>query len=229
MGNDRRLKTLPLPWWLILGQMGGALLLGSGFLSVWIPHEVAGLAILGVDFLTYVKLLPGMELTSAVKSPLVWSLPLVTSSLVVSQGAWCCALPAGRLRVWALMLRLIAWSAALYFALQILPLDWLPSNLLWRSNLMQTAGTALCVALAFTAPVSGSFLMAHGHFWIPWLSLGTVTTAVWLRNPYLPWFSELYRQTLDMGYGPPVMLAGAVTLIALQIGLFLFRWNEKRQ
>lgn len=198
--------------WPGLGYVAGSLCLGGGYLLLWIPHEVAGLAILGIDFLTYIKLLPADRLPAWSRMPLLWSLPLVTASVTLGQVIWW---PSWRLfrtgwREW--LFRIPVSVLALYLALQILPLDWAPGNLFWPTNRIQTICATGCAGLVCLGPVTSTLIMNQARLWLPWLSLSALGTLAAGQQIYLPFFEALYRQELSPGPGPFVLMAGALLL-----------------
>lgn len=201
------------------GYIAGALCLGWGLHAVWIRHEVAGLAVLGNDYLTYVKVLPVQDFAYWHRAPLLWSLPWTAVSVPLSQSAWWRSwLPfPSALGEWGLRLSLTLLS--LYAALQILPLDWTPRNLAWPSNRVQTLCAAGCCALALFGPVTGPWVMRHAAWWLPGLCLAALGT-VWIGQiAYLPYFADVYRQELAPGPGPFLTALGALILAGTRLVL----------
>lgn len=194
-----------------------ALLAAWGYLSVWVPHPTAGLKVLGVDLLTFCKLFTGAQIPWPWQNPVFFVLPLVTASLGLSQLGWFADAPAHWHRTVVWSVRLTLWIASLYAALQILPLDWKPSNLLWTSNLLQTAGFAFCTGCALLAPLTAPTLTALARWWLPPAALAAATAHVAFLVAYLPEFARLYRQPLQPGPGFYGMALGLAVLIVAAI------------
>lgn len=200
--------------WLI---PAAALLVAWGYLSVWVSHPVAGLKVLGVDLLTFCKLFTGAQIPWPWQNPAFFVLPLAVASLTLSQLGWFADAPGQWHRAVVWSVRLVMWLASLYVALQILPLDWKPSNLLWTSNLLQTAGFAFCTGLALLAPLTSPPLTAWARWWLPPAALSAATAHAAFLVAYLPEFARLYRQPLQPGPGFYEMALGLAVLIIAAI------------
>ena len=196
MAFKQQPTVTPLSTW---GMLAGALGLGWGFLAVWIPHEAAGLAVLGVDFLTYIKLLPRVFMPGVLYMSWPWCLPLLTASVTVSQFTWSrnVGLTGSPVLTWCV--RLALTGMALYFCLHILPLDWSPANLLWPSNRVQTVLFCIGTGIAVIGPLSGTIFMQRVHWWLPLMALGSLATVPAAFFVFLPVFSQLYGQPLMPG------------------------------
>ena len=192
---------------------GAALLVAWGYFSVWVPHPVAGLKVLGVDLLTYCKLFTGAQIPWPWQNPAFFVLPLVTASLALSQLGWLADAPGHWRRAAVWCVRLAFWTASLYVALHILPLDWKPSNLLWTSNLLQTVGFAVCTGLALLAPLTAPVLTALARWWLPPAGLAAVAAQAAFLTAYLPEFARLYRRPLEPGPGFYLMTLGVALLV----------------
>ncbi len=190
-----------------------ALLAAWGYLSVWVPHPVAGLKVLGVDLLTFCKLFTGAQIPWPWQNPVFFVLPLATTSLTLSQLGWLADAPDDWHRAVVWSGRLALWIASLYIALQILPLDWQPSNLLWTSNLLQTAGFAFCTGCALLAPLTAPALTSLARWWLPPAALAAATAHAAFLVAYLPEFARLYRQPLQPGPGFYGMALGLAVLM----------------
>ncbi len=183
--------------------------------TLWIQHDVAGLAVLGLDYLTFIKILPAEDFTGWHRAAWVWSLPLTAASGLASQLAWAEGWlprgPTGLKWVSRVLLALVAG----YTAMQILPLDWSPGNLLTPTNLVQTLNFLMCTGLIAMAPLTGPWLIQRGHWWLPVAAVGCVPAVALGYFVYLPYFAHLYRQELVPGPGPVyVMVASLLVLTA---------------
>ena len=214
MDQGTRVAALPLP---ALGTLLAAFGLGWGYISVWIPHEAAGLAVLGVDFLTYIKLLPAADMPVVFRMSWLWCLPLLTASVTLSQAVWSQKIRGTGSPVLNWCGRLLLIALALYFSLHVLPLDWSPDNLIWPSNRFQTVIFFLSTGLAATGPLTGSALMQKAHWWLPILALGSLVTALAALVSFLPVFRTLYAQVLVPGPGFYVSCFSALCLAGLSI------------
>jgi hypothetical protein len=194
-----------------------ALLVTWGYFSVWVPHPVAGLKVLGVDLLTFCKLFTGAQIPWPWQNPAFFVLPLAAASLTLSQLGWLADAPGHWHRAVVWSMRLAFWLASLYAALQILPLDWKPSNLFWTSNLLQTAGFAFCAGFALLSPLTSPPLTALARWWLPPAALAAAMAHVAFLVAYLPEFARLYRQPLEPGPGFFGMALGLAVLIIAAI------------
>ncbi len=207
------------PWHILLALLAGSLLWFWGMHTVWIQHAVAGLAVLGLDYLTYIKILPAEDFAGWHRAAFIWSLPLVASSTLTSQLAWA----HGRLRngsagfQWISRLALTLVSS--YTAIQILPLDWSPSNLWISPNRVQTLSFLLCAGLIMVAPLTGPWLLRRGRWWLPVVATGCFPAVALGHFVYLPYFAHLYRQELAPGPGPLFVIAASV--LVLTVSFFL--------
>ena len=206
---------LGLPGYLFVVLLASTVMGAWGMHTTWIQHEVAGLAILGLDFLTYIKLLPAEDFVAWQRTALIWSLPLIVPSVLASQLAWASGWP----KTWRKGYRLISQIAlailSFYIALQILPLDWSPRNLLDSTNLTQTLSFLICCGLILLAPSTGPWLMQKAHWWLPTATLGCLPSVVLVHFVYLPYFGNLYRQELMPGAGPFFVLIASFSLLAV--------------
>ncbi|MXZ42250.1 MAG: hypothetical protein F4Z18_10830 [Caldilineaceae bacterium SB0666_bin_21] len=194
-----------------------ALLAAWSYLSVWVPHPVAGLKVLGVDLLTFCKLFTGAQIPWPWQNPTFFVLPLAMTSLTLSQLGWFADAPGHWHRAVVWNVRLALWIASLYVALQILPLDWKPSNLFWTSNLLQTAGFAFCTGFALLAPLTSPLMTGLARWWIPPAALAAATAHAAFLVAYLPEFARLYRQPLQPGPGFYGTALGLAVLIIASI------------
>ena len=201
------------------GYLRFVLLLGTlswawGMHTIWIQHDVAGLAVLGLDYLTYIKLLPGEDFPNWQRAAIVWCWPLVAASILGSQQAW------GKvwLQQYPAVLRWLSRSVMAfvsgYTALQILPLDWSPSNLFLASNLVQTGSFLICSGFILWAPLTGPWLMQRWQYWLPVAALGCLPAVALSQYIFLPYFASLYRQELTSGAGPFFVMAASILLLA---------------
>ncbi len=187
---------------------------------------MAGLAVLGVDFLTYIKLLPATAIPGLVRMSWLWCLPLLTASVTLSQIVWCAEV---RLTVHPALQwlgKLVVIALALYLCLHTLPLDWSPRNLLWPANMVQTGFFALGIGLAGLSPLTGPVLMHRVRWWLPGLALGNLVTVSTAFFVFLPFFRKLYGQPLVPGYGVYLTLVSALCLVGLGVRPGNWMWPK---
>ena len=213
----------------LLALLVGAVAWTWGMHAVWIQHDVAGLAVLGLDYLTFIKILPAEDFAGWQRAAFIWSVPLAVSSVLTSQLPWA----AGWLPEWPAGLK---WTSRLaltlisgYTALQILPLDWSPDNLLVPSNRVQTASFLICMGLLLFAPLSGPWLMHRRHWWLPLAAVGCFPSVALGHFVYLPYFAHLYRQELAPGLGPALVIAASIWVLAVSAFLHMQTHSDRSQ
>lgn len=212
---------LAVPGYFLPALLVGALTWTWGMHAVWIRHDVAGLAVLGLDYLTFIKILPAEDFLGWQRAAFVWSLPLAVASVLTSQLPWATgwlpAGPAGLKWISRLALTLVAG----YTALQILPLDWSPGNLFVPTNRVQTLSFLICTGLALWAPLSGPWLTRQAHWWLPAAAVGCLPAVALAHFVYLPYFAHLYRQALTPGPGPLLVTAASVLILTASVSRHL--------
>lgn len=199
---------LPLTWarqgrlaWLL---PLGALLALVGYVGPWVAHKAAGLVITGLDLAEYVKFVPQVRSGEIGLWRELFYLPLVAVSLVLSLWAYRqeLALP-GPVRVGMVVLAGIA-------ALNLLPPAWTPGRLSTPEFQVQTGAMILCLALAAVGPFLALLLpraVAVTAGAILPLAAGVAAAVNFLR--LTPALNDLYNTSISLGWGMPVMLAGA--------------------
>ena len=212
-----RSETVHVPLHTYLGITIGAFCLSWGYLTVWIPHDVAGLAVLGIDFLTFIKFLPPESLPQIVRLSWWWCLPLLTTIVTLNQTIWCLPQMPESLRHLKWPCQFIMTIFCFFLCLHALPLDWQPENLLWPSNLVQTAVFTVGVGLTGVGPLTSKTLIKRLHWWLPVLSLASLVTIPFAFFYFVPFFSSLYGQTLMPGPGFYLTLVGGLALVGLSI------------
>lgn len=206
----------------LLTLLIGSAALGAGMHGIWIRHDAPGLAVLGIDFLTYIKLLPWQDFANWQRSPWVWSWPLVICSVLTGQLPWAAGwLPGLRLvPIW--ISRLLLALAAGYAAIQILPLDWAPGNLFQRGNMAQTLCAAFSFGLLILAPLTGPALIRWAKWWLPLAAFGCAPAFLLGLRVYQPYMEQMYLQDLRTGLGLPIAVLGAAVLL----GTATFAWGQ---
>ena len=185
----------------LLALLVGAVAWTWGMHAIWIQHDVAGLAVLGLGLSDIHQDFAGGRLRRVAKGCFIWSVPLAVSSVLTSQLPWA----AGWLPEWPVGLK---WTSRLaltlisgYTALQLLPLDWSPDNLLVPSNRVQTASFLICMGLLLFAPLSGPWLMHKRHWWLPLAAVSCFPSVVLGHFVYLPYFAPPVSSGTGAGAG----------------------------
>lgn len=205
------------PGYLQLVLFLGTLSWAWGMHTIWIEHDVAGLAVLGLDYLTYIKLLPREDFPNWQRAAIVWSWPLAAASILGSQLAWGKAWLQQSPAVLMWVSRSFMAFVSGYLALQILPLDWSPRNLFVDSNLVQTISFLICGGFILWAPLTGLWLMQRWQYWLPVAALGCLPAVALSQFVFLPYFRILYRQDLMSGAGPFFVIAASVLVLVTSL------------
>ena len=207
-------------FWLRILLPLGALLAFLGYVGPWVDHNVAGLAILGLDLGEYVKFLPQVQAGTTGLWREGFYLPLVAISLALSLCTW---RPELRWRQ-----SFVAWSmialqvtGAIVAALNMLPPAWTPQRMLTPEFQQQSAAIALCLAAVAFGPFLA--LLPRTVTGLIVLVLSAVAAIVPLTQflRVLPEIATLYNHALVPGWGTYLMLVGLAVLMVLG-GLLAF-------
>ncbi len=190
-----------------------------GYLSVWLPNKVAGLAMLGLEIGEWVKFLPGMR-WDAVNNPdpLVdrnwFYLPpiMLSAALLLWSTRW-------RSSGWLWLVRLLALAAAT-LALPAIP-DILNHP---RESLPRMSWVVACGVVFLLVSVVGDKFGRIPPILITILGLIGAILPTWAYFAMIPIISDYTRETPGVGYGVWLSLVGHIGLIVL--GLFLFRQQK---
>ena len=200
-----------LPRWLI--PLGGLLAL-AGYFGPWVDHNVAGLAILGLDLGEYVKFLPDVRSGQISLWREGFYLPLVAVSLTFSLYTF---RPELRYR-WPVRALLLATAAVA--ALNLLPPAWTPQRMLTPEFHQQAIALVICLTAMAVSP-----LLALLPRWMAALLAATLcglaaVVPVWQFGRVLPAIGVLYNHVLWPGWGVVTMVVGLV-LVAVSAVLLL--------
>lgn len=195
-GRGRLMWLLPL----------GALVTLAGYVGPWVAHPAAGLAITGLDLAEYVKFVPQVRSGEIGLWREVFYTPLVAVSLCLSLWAFRRELTVpGPVRVAMLILAGIA-------ALNLLPPAWTPGRLSTPEFRVQTGALIVCLILAGVGPFLALLprRIAVGAAAILPLVAGIAAGVTFLR--LTPALNELYNTSINLGWGLPVLIVGAVLM-----------------
>lgn len=199
---------LPLGW----------LLAAAGYFGPWIAHNTAGLTITGVDTGEFVKFLPPvLEGTLPVIRQLLYLPPFaVVVSIALLVGSQRLAFP------W--IVRLPALLLALPVSLQLLPPAWSPASLPTAEFRLQTIALGVLWLM-----LAGFWLWRYLPSWLTGsltaaLALVAATLSSWQFLLAKPAIAEVYNQTLRIGWGWVLCMAG---LLALVVAGVLLVWRSR--
>jgi len=194
----------------MISGTGAVIALAMAVWGAWLPHDVAGLVILGIDLPEFVKFMPEVQSGVISVQRETFFLPLVSLvGTMLLLGTW------RRLSLW---LRGLLVVRAVPVILAMLPPAWTPWLLKQPefSNQMRSMA-ALALALLLSPLWLRLPERLRALLWVvvgllPWAALRAYVAL-------LPALSELYHQPLTYGAGFYATLAGA--LLALGTGVLL--------
>jgi len=177
-------------WWLLILAGASAV---AGYFGPWVPHQAAGLVILGLDLGEYVKFLPPVAAGQIALRREYFYLPLLTGSLIAGLLASRRSLPG-----WA---RTLLGLTAIPLALAMLPPAWSPRGLLVAEFRIQVIAIAACLlfvaAIPFTRRVPDRLALALTAL----LALAAAILPAWGFLRIRPAIADLYRASLPLGWG----------------------------
>jgi hypothetical protein len=190
--------------WLLLCFM--ALIGLIGYFGPWVPHNIAGLKVTGIDLGEYVKFVPQNPSEKFTLPREVYYLPLLAGSLLASLIASRRSLPPAS--------RVFLGLSAIPLALAILPPAWSPAQLRLPEFQNQVFSIIFCLLMIPSLLVT-RFLPTRLVLGISAiLTLAAAVVPAWAFLQVLPEIGDLYRAALPYGWGAIANLIG-FTLTAL--------------
>ncbi len=201
--------------WLFPVAIGATLV---GYFAPWVGHKAAGLAILGLDLGEYVKFLTPVRAGQVMLWREGFYLPLVLASLSASVIAFRHELH------YSWIVQGIFLAVAVVAALNLLPPAWTPQRMLTPEFQQQALGLALCLAAMVCSP-----LLALLPRWLVAVAIasgasGAAFVPVSQFLAVLPAITELYHQSLELGWGLWLCVSGLLALVGLSLG---FGWQQE--
>jgi len=178
-----------------------------GYFRPWVPHPVAGLAILGLDLGEYVKFLPPGEGGGLPLWREGFYIPLFAVAIA------CSLLSHRKTYAYPFWLRLALVLLGVVATLNILPPAWSPAVLRTAEFRIQTIAIAGSLVLLVLSPI-----LAHLPSLLTYATIALVSAAgIWFPLTgflqVLPRISALYGHALRPGWALIITLAGLTLLI----------------
>ncbi len=192
----------------------GAVLALVGYFGPWVDHDVAGLAILGLDLGEYVKFLTAVRAGQINIWREAFYLPLVAVSLICSL----CVFRAELRYAWYVRVLLI--GLAIMSAFNLVPPAWTPQRMLTPEFRQQLMAIGLCLTAMAFSPFLALLPRRIVAVVLVVFSVFAIAIPSWQFLRVLPEIGELYGRTLLPGWGLYTTQIGFLLIAAAGIGLW---------